>query len=107
MARWRHHRIGLGDCILGAIVMHRQSGDDDYALPRFDPQAQRALITTVFDAAGEGRAKVCWALIRRARADKFKSASAAANPSLFQRVASRRPEKPDRYWSAPRPRKAQ
>ena len=34
-----HHRIGLGDRILTAIVMHRQSGDDDHALIRFDPQA--------------------------------------------------------------------
>ena len=34
-----HHRIGLGDRILGTIVMHRQSGDDDHALTRCDPQA--------------------------------------------------------------------
>ena len=34
-----HNRIGLGDYVLGAIVMHRQSGDDDHALIRFDPQA--------------------------------------------------------------------
>jgi len=34
-----HHRIGLGDRILGTIVMHRQSGDDDHPLTRGDPQA--------------------------------------------------------------------
>ena len=34
-----HHRIGLGDRILGTIVMHRQSSDDDHPLTRFDPQA--------------------------------------------------------------------
>jgi hypothetical protein len=34
-----HHRIGLGDRILGAIVTHGQSGDDDQPLTRFDPQA--------------------------------------------------------------------
>jgi hypothetical protein len=34
-----HHRIGLGDRIGGAIVMHRQSGNDDDALICFDPQA--------------------------------------------------------------------
>jgi hypothetical protein len=33
------HRVGLRDSILGAIVMHRQSADDDHALIRFDPQA--------------------------------------------------------------------
>src|SRR5712691_7785919 len=59
-------------------------------------------MTTVFDAAGGGSAKACWALMRRARADKHESASAAAKPSPFQEVASCRPEKPDRYWSAPR-----
>jgi hypothetical protein len=34
-----HHRIGLGDCILGAIVMHRQTAYDDHTLTGFDPQA--------------------------------------------------------------------
>jgi hypothetical protein len=34
-----HHRISLGDRILGAIVMHRQSSDDDRAVIRFNPQA--------------------------------------------------------------------
>jgi hypothetical protein len=34
-----HHRISLGDRILGAIVMHWQSGGDDHALIRFNPQA--------------------------------------------------------------------
>ena len=34
--RWKSR---LGDRILGAIVMHRQSGDDDHALTCFDPQA--------------------------------------------------------------------
>jgi len=33
------HRISLGDRILGALVMHGSSGDDDHALIRFDPQA--------------------------------------------------------------------
>src|SRR5208337_9821 len=31
-------------------------------------------MTTVFDAGGEGSAKACWALMRRARADRFWSA---------------------------------
>src|SRR6266851_1115759 len=59
-------------------------------------------MTTVFDAAGEGSAKACWALMRRARADKFESASSAAKPSPFQGLAVCTPEKPDTYWSAPR-----
>src|SRR5882724_10291454 len=58
-------------------------------------------MTTVFDAAGEGSAKACWALMRRARADKLESASSAAKPLPFQAVALCRPEKPDMYWSAP------
>src|SRR5437870_8102965 len=58
-------------------------------------------MTTVFDAAGKGSAKACWALMRRARADKFESASSAAKPPPFQEVAFCRPEKPDTYWSAP------
>jgi hypothetical protein len=33
------NRVGLGDRIIGAIAMHRQSGDDDRALIRFDPRA--------------------------------------------------------------------
>jgi hypothetical protein len=82
-----HHRIGLGDHILGAIVMHRQSGDDDHPLTRLIRKLQRALMTTVFDAAGEGSAKACWVLMRRARADKLESASSAAKPSPFQGVA--------------------
>src|SRR5271165_1634228 len=59
-------------------------------------------MTTAFDAAGEGSARACWALIRRARADRFESASSTAKPSPFQRVALPRSEKPDTYWSAPR-----
>src|SRR5467141_2374459 len=59
-------------------------------------------MTTVFDAAGEGSAKACWVLMRRARADKFESASSAAKPSPFQGLAVCTPEKPDTYWSAPR-----
>src|SRR5438132_2161741 len=58
-------------------------------------------MTTVFDAAGKGSAKACWALMRRARADKFESASSAAKPPPFQEVAFCSPEKPDTYWSAP------
>jgi hypothetical protein len=34
-----HHRIGLGDRIGCAIVMQRQSGNDDDALICFDPQS--------------------------------------------------------------------
>jgi hypothetical protein len=34
-----HHRIGFGHRILGAIVMHRQSRNDDDALILFDAQA--------------------------------------------------------------------
>src|SRR5258707_15868305 len=58
-------------------------------------------MTTVFDAAGKG-AKACWVLMRRARADRFESASAAAKPSPFQGVVFRKTKKPDMYWSAPR-----
>jgi hypothetical protein len=32
-----HHRIRLGDRILGVIVMHGQPGDDDHAVIRLDP----------------------------------------------------------------------
>src|SRR6266571_8202715 len=59
-------------------------------------------MTTVFDAAGKGSAKACWALMRRARADRFGSASSAAKPSTFQEGASCKIKKPDMYWSAPR-----
>src|ERR1700682_6387589 len=59
-------------------------------------------MTTVFDAAGKGSAKASWALMRRARADRFESASSAAKPSPFQRDASCKIKKPDMYWSAPR-----
>src|SRR5271167_247179 len=62
---------------------------------------QRALMTTVSDAAGKGSAKPCWALMRRARADTFESASPAAKPPPFQQVVLCRPKKPDRDWSAP------
>jgi hypothetical protein len=61
-----HHRICLGD----------------------SRKLQRALITAVFDAAGKGSAKACWAFMPRARADKFRSASSAAKPSSFQPDAS-------------------
>src|SRR5947209_16525019 len=62
---------------------------------------------TVFDAAGDGSAKACWALMRRASADrpesdKFGSASSPRKTSLLQAIMSCRPEKPDMYWSAPR-----
>src|SRR6266550_939767 len=57
-------------------------------------------MTTVFDAAGEGSAKACWALMRRAREDKHESASSAAKPSPSQGLAFCRTEKPDTYWSA-------
>jgi DDE superfamily endonuclease len=40
--------------------------------------------------------------MRRARADRFESASFAAKPSPFQRDASCKIKKPDMYWSAPR-----
>src|SRR6266566_1531882 len=59
-------------------------------------------MTTVFEAAGKGSAKACWVFMRRARADKFASASFAAIPSPVQAVTSCRSEKPDSYWSAPR-----
>jgi hypothetical protein len=45
---------------------------------------QRALITTVFDAVGDVSAKTCWALMPRARADKFGSARAAVKPRCFR-----------------------
>jgi hypothetical protein len=47
---------------------------------------QRALITTVFDGAGKGSAKDCWVLMRRAKADKFESATSAAKTSSAQRL---------------------
>src|SRR5438128_5912112 len=59
-------------------------------------------MTTVFDAAGKGSAKASWALMRRARADRFESASSAAKHSMFQGGASRKIKKPDMYWCAPR-----
>src|SRR5229473_8535158 len=59
-------------------------------------------MTTVFDAAGKGSAKACWAFMRRARADRFESASSAAKPSSFQGGASCKIKKPDMYWSAHR-----
>src|SRR5260370_30901 len=59
-------------------------------------------MTTVFDDAGEASAKACWVLMRRAKADRFESASAAAKPSPFQRGVFRKTKKPDTYWSAPR-----
>src|SRR6266849_2647658 len=59
-------------------------------------------MTTVFDAAGKGSAKACWAFMRRARADRFETASSAAKPSLFQGGASCKIKKPDMYWSAHR-----
>jgi hypothetical protein len=31
--------MGLGDRVVGAIVLHRQSGNHNRALIRFDPQA--------------------------------------------------------------------
>jgi hypothetical protein len=49
-------------------------------------------MTTLFDAAGKGSAKACWALMRRATADKFESASFAANPSPFQEVCFEDPK---------------
>jgi hypothetical protein len=56
----KNHRISLGDRIVGAIAMHRQSGNDDRVLIRFDPAScSRALMTTVFDAAGKGSGKSC------------------------------------------------
>jgi hypothetical protein len=68
-----HHRIGLGESILRAIVMHRQSAADDHALIRFDRKLQRALITTVFDAAGQGSAK----LVGRSTAGKLSPPNAS------------------------------
>src|SRR6266852_1907292 len=59
-------------------------------------------MTTVFDAAGKGSAKACRAFMRRARADRFETASSAAKPSLFQGGASCKIKKPDMYWSAHR-----
>jgi hypothetical protein len=35
----KHHRIDLGDRVVGAIAMHGKSGNDGRALIRFDPQA--------------------------------------------------------------------
>jgi hypothetical protein len=58
-ARGTLGRSGLGHRFLGAIVMHRQPANDDHALIRLDPQAHRALMTTVFDAAGNGSGKAC------------------------------------------------
>jgi hypothetical protein len=35
----KHHRVGLGDRIVGTVLMNRHSGNDDRALSRFDSQA--------------------------------------------------------------------
>src|SRR5712675_3656824 len=83
----------------GSIYATKSGDDDHVAAIR---KVQRALMTTVFDAAGKGSAKASWALMRRARADRFESASSAAKPSPFQRDASCKIKKPDMYWSAPR-----
>ena len=83
----------------GSIYATKSGDDDHVAAIR---KLQRALMTTVFDAAGKGSAKACWALMRRARADRFESASSAAKSSPFQWVASCRPKNPGKYWSAPR-----
>src|SRR6516162_1855272 len=66
---------------------------------------QRALMITVFDAAGEGSAKPSWVLIHRARADGLRRTS--LTPHGTQSLAASGDcvlptEKPDRYWSAPR-----
>ena len=41
-------------------------------------------MNSLFDVAGDGSAKACWALMRRARADKFASASSPRKTSLLQ-----------------------
>src|SRR5271169_4469832 len=44
---------------------------------------QRALMTTVFNGAGEGSAKASWVLMRRTRADTFRSANRRKNLHRF------------------------
>src|SRR5271155_4454305 len=44
---------------------------------------QRALMTTVFNGAGEGSAKASWVLMRRTRADTFRSANRRKNLRRF------------------------
>src|SRR3974390_2667022 len=61
---------------------------------------QRALITTVLEAAGNGSAKACWALMRRAKADNFASAIDVSKAAPRQVVTLRKSKKADRYWSA-------
>lgn len=53
------HRMSLGGRVLCAIVKHRKSGNDDHALAGSSRKLQRALMITVFDAAGEGSGKSC------------------------------------------------
>src|SRR5215468_2092626 len=97
-----HHRVGLGDQVLGAIVMHRQSGDDDHALIRFDPQAAARI-----DDHGIGRRRqgqrqgFLGAHAAEQEADMFGSASPRPKSSWIQAAASSGAKKPDRYWSAP------
>src|SRR5271169_6746742 len=43
-------------------------------------------MTTVFDAAGEASAKASWVLMRRTRADTFRSASSRKNLYCFSKL---------------------
>src|SRR3974377_347507 len=61
---------------------------------------QRALITTVLEAAGNGSAKACWALMREAKAENFSSAIDVSKAAPRQVVTLRKSKKADRYWSA-------
>src|SRR3974390_2938736 len=61
---------------------------------------ERTLIPTVREAAGNGSAKACWALMRRAKADNFASAIDVSKAAPRQVVTLRKSKKADRYWSA-------
>jgi hypothetical protein len=79
-----------------------QSGDDEHALVRIDPQA-----TARIDDHGIGRRRrgarqgFLGAYTAQQEADTFGSASPPPKTLSIQAAASCGSKKPDRYWSAP------
>src|SRR5271169_698606 len=63
---------------------------------------QRALMTTVFNGAGEGSAKASWVLMRRTRADTFRSANRRKNLHRFSMLHVAEPK--NRTCIGPHPR---
>src|SRR5829696_3183614 len=84
--------------LLGAMMRRKAGHPPSQAAAPIDDQGIRGR------PRGQ-RQGACGVLIRRARADKFESASSAAKPSRIQTVAPCQPKKPDTYWSALRGRK--